>query len=338
MQSFIKMFAVSGLLLLASAWACDPNTISSKAKHWQENGQSFKALAYLEDTYKQCSHPRLLLEQGALWQSLGRPEQAIQVWQQALADPTLPDPVRKKVSLKILQAQLSPYEAATLQIRLNLDSRFQNTFSSSLGANATTTIAPPPVALIGRPLQPMVYGQIGGQYRRFWQDPPDNTQSLLSLATGGSLTWHHWRLTSQWRLTSLEGIEQQSVTIGGRWQASALKIGTLAAWSVNDQSWSIEPQLGWHTSQWRIDLSSQVGEFDQPQWQSDTQFKARWQTRFQPTLTVNYDTSANAPWRLGTRARWPLNEHWQLRGKAESDLAEQPEWLVQIGLNGRFKL
>jgi hypothetical protein len=88
--------------------ACEWQKDLDRAKQFQSEGRTFKAIGTLEEVTQRCpTLARPYLELGSLWQSLGYSKRANDVWQYALTEYKLPDTVALKVKLRIIEAKLS---------------------------------------------------------------------------------------------------------------------------------------------------------------------------------------------------------------------------------------
>lgn len=310
-------------LSTATETDCDTQQTVEQATALAQNGENEAALNLLKTRYAQCpTAARLALEIGAMYQALGQTGAAIETWQNALNQHTLPDSVRVNVQLRILALQQSAPKPKHTDIMFRLGTRY-------IGNLDDTAVEA--LANISR-IYPSTHndGQAQSQWRHgvsalSQQYLANEVQlNLFQASTAYRYSQETVGFMTEAGLRLQQGELSTTLTLEPSLRLGQTKTAVAIQWRPTDAHWRITPSLA-VSGAVRAMLSTEWRYEDNLSWRwHSIGSQIRWGERFTPSLSAYYNASNQAldtagglslqlleRWTAQTqwRSQWTLNSH-----------------------------
>jgi len=325
------LFAV---LCLSSTFtfACETDTLIERSQRLAEQGRTFSAIDELTVGLDSCYHPRIKLELGALYLSIGDLESALELWQSALNEDKLPPKVASTVKLRIIQARLKPPSLNRAHLLFGTGARFHSVSGVSndvlvYGIGKHRAMA---FNTWGYPMSPGLYGKFSGSNRYYWQN--DSTLSSLLLEAGFLSESKPATLTIGANMQNVNNALYAGATAKLSLKASSLGATTEVDWSTQNHQLTATETISFTPEFWSASLSIESLRIAE-QWQLGVlESKVRINNQWKPTLQLQYDFS-NTQLSGYAQFNWSFSSHVWLQAQTGTTLTSAPTWYSKLVLN-----
>lgn len=320
--------ALLGWPLHSLANGCDLTAMLATHKQLVATGKSYAALALLEARQLECQHPRLLLEQGTLHLQHGNTQAAIELWQQALADESLPAAVAKKIKLQIIRAQLNPPSPYSSQATLSLNQQWNQQLITGARVSALLLAQHPTADFAGYALTPAFYLKASGQAQYLWRS--DITSHAGLVAVGGRLSIRPFSVESGLRLRNLNEDSESYID-----SALSVRLGTATlhqrfSLSLSGAAHEWQQQLNTKLIAMRVKLESEAEYGDSAFNWTDYRLAIDRPGAWQPGGQLNYQPLVDE-WHLSLSSRWQLRSNGWFTLAAGARYQDEARWHTQVG-------
>lgn len=337
------MKALLALLLLvcqpALTLACDYQEVLSNANKASAAQRIFTAIRLIEVGVVNCYHPRLSLELGELYASLGQYKKAVSIWQASLVQDLLPDRVATKVKLRIIQ--MSVAQRKIWSNSLLLKAAAQTDFGTDVGRDLTafgfSRLKGYERNFFGYALAPALTGQFSATNRYGLQSKvSDNFISLESSAIL-DLAWIETSIGA--RVQSINSTSVAYVAYDVRLGLDRLNTLTALSWRLDGLEWDLEQSVSTQRSNWRASininrLAKTVAGRQTARWE-EASARIQLSNRFRPVMKVALLLPAEQV-DIDMAIRYPFNASNWLTFKTAVEVSQTSQWASSLSYTWRL--
>lgn len=314
---------------------CDTQRAVDEATALSQNGEDEAALNLLKTRYTQCpSAARLALEIGALYQTLGQSDAAIETWQDALNQHTMPDSVRVNVQLRILALQQSAPKPQNTDFTLRLGTRYiGNLDDTAVEALANLSRIYPSTHNNGKAQSQWRHGVSALSQQYLANDVQLN---LLQASTAYRYSQQTIGAMAEAGLRLQQGELSTTLTLEPSLRFGQTKTAVAIQWRPTDAQWRITPSLA-ISGAVRALLSTEWRHEDKLSWRwHSIGSQLRWGERFMPSLSAYYNVSDQSLDTAGGLSlllfeRWTAQTQWRSQWTLDS---QEHQWINSITWRG----
>lgn len=322
------------ILFPVFTWAqtCQLEDVLKQYERYVAQEKTMAALSYLENAYAICPHPRLLLEQGEIYLKHNQVERALEVWEEVLTLPNLPDSVSKNIKLRVVQQRLAEPKSTTFQTIATVNQEWDQQAISGVGLSALLQDTRSLIGFYGYPMQHGLFAKVSGNSRYLWESEMFSSASLASIG---------WRANSN-PLTTVLGPSIRTVNDEFFFTLDAsvtLRVENIAfqqafEFSLNDEphEWQQELTVDFGRSRFKTAMELEVFEAELIWNEADLSLQGK--GRLRPELIVRYEPE-DAVWRPEAGIRWFASRQVWLDLNAGTRLTEEPSWYAEFSMSWR---
>lgn len=329
------------VLLLFSGFsiACDYQNILAEAERTSSHSRIFSAINIIEEGVINCYHPRLSLELGELYASLGQFKKAILLWQESLVSDELPSTVATKVKLRILQLSVAQKNKWSNTVLLSAGAKYKFGIDTitNLNVSGFSRLKGNAKNFFGYALYPSISGQLSASNLRYIQ--VETTDNLLSLESTAVIEIPLIETSIGARVQNINGTSDFYFVNDVRLGIDRFNTSSAFSWQLDGSQWNLEQSLNIQIKHWRgtvnVDFLSQndVGSGNSVSW-DEVSAKVQQLGRFKPALKVDFSLPSEAI-NINATLRYPFNASNWLTFKATLEVTQTNQWASSFSYTWR---